>query len=83
MAVTFARPVQRQATPSGGTAGGPPVTWSPGGKLPAVAQGQLPDDQKLAVTVNGLHRDSSGLVSLVWTVTNNGAEMVDVAGAFD
>jgi outer membrane protein OmpA-like peptidoglycan-associated protein len=83
VAVTFARPVQRQATPSGGSAAGPPVTWSPGGKLPAVAQGQLPDDQKLAVTVNGLHRDSSGLVSLVWTVTNNGAEMVDVAGAFD
>jgi outer membrane protein OmpA-like peptidoglycan-associated protein len=83
VAVTFARPVQRRAAPSGGPAGGPPVTWSPGGRLPAVARGRLPDDQKLTVTVNGLHRDSSGLVSLVWTVTNNGAEMVDVAGVFD
>lgn len=79
--VTFARPIPPKPTASPAPAGeSAPQNWS-GGKLPVIggiqphlqsAQSWVTEANHLKFDVNLLHRDSNGLVTAVWTVTNLG-----------
>lgn len=79
--VTFTLPVPR---PAATPASGRPYTWTKG--TPAVvasAPFSPPEAKGLKIEVNGLHRDASGLTTLVWTVRNDSGALMTVAGRFD
>lgn len=42
--------------------------------LPSIGQAQPEKHPDVQATINSLHRDSNGLVTLTWTVKNNGTE---------
>lgn len=87
--VTFAEPPEaRSSTPTSG----PPFRWTAGGRLPVLASARpnfhtsaanatIEGADDLRFDVNSVHRDPSGLVTLVWTVTNVGKQDQMVAGA--
>ncbi len=88
--VTFAKPPEAQtAAPSTG----PPFRWTGGGKLPVLATARpnfhasgnttIEGANNLRFDVNSVHREPSGLVTLVWTVTNVAGQDQMVAGSFD
>jgi OmpA family len=81
--VTFALPVAKPST-TGPAGSGVPFEWSKGA-FPAITTGQFTNDQAkgLKVEVNGLHRDASGLTTLVWTVHNTGTVHVDTGTALE
>ncbi|MEU4827528.1 OmpA family protein [Actinomadura sp. NPDC023710] len=78
--VTFARPTPPAAPPAQGRPfeygrGVPPVLGS--------ATFTSPEAEGLKIEVNGLHRDSSGVTALVWTVRNTGSSTIDVLSRLD
>ncbi len=88
--VAFAKPPEQQtAAPSAG----PPFRWTGGGKLPVLATARpsfhasgnttIEGANNLKFDVNSLHRDPSGLVTLVWSVTDVGGTDQMIAGSFD
>lgn len=88
--VAFARPPERQTT---APTSGPPFRLTAGGKLPVLASARpnfhasgnttIEGANNLRFDVNSVHREASGLVTLVWSVTNAGAQDQMVAGSFD
>lgn len=88
--VSFAKPPEPQTT---APAAGPPFRWTAGGKLPVLASARpnfhasgnttIEGANNLRFDVNSVHREPSGLVTLVWSVTNVGAQEQMVAGSFD
>lgn len=88
--VAFAKPPERQTT---APASGRPFRWTPGGRLPVLASARpsfhasgnttIEGANNLRFDVNSVHREPSGLVTLVWSVTNVGAQDQMVAGSFD
>jgi len=88
--VAFAKPPEAQtAAPSSGR----PFRWTAGGKLPVLASARpnfhasgnttIEGANNLRFDVNSVHREPSGLVTLVWTATNVGSQDQMVAGSFD
>jgi len=88
--VAFAKPPEQQtAAPSSGR----PFRWTAGGKPPVLASARpnfhasgnttIEGANNLRFDVNSVHREPSGLVTLVWTATNVGAQDQMVAGSFD
>jgi hypothetical protein len=78
--ITFAKPVTPSPPPAAD--GGAPPPWTLGGRLPVLATlrphvGSGIDVEQEAdnirFDVNELHRDPSGLVTLIWTATGVGA----------
>ena len=92
VAVGFARPVPaRPAAPPAQSSGSGAFQWSEGAfpviatLRPKASDGANDVAKKvetLQYDVNAIHRDSAGLVSLVWTVTNKGTEEINVNSAF-
>ncbi len=81
MSVTFARPIPPTASTTPSSAGGgSALQWEPNGKLPVITgirpniKSVIPDVNDFRFDINSLHRDSSGLVTLVWTATNVGTK---------
>ena len=89
VAIVFAKPPVPQSAPPA-SSGGTPLQWTPGGKLPVIAttrpnfgSGASNVEQEannFKLDVNSLHRDPSGLVTLVWTVTNVSSADQSIAG---
>lgn len=88
--ITFARPVARSRPPA--AAGGAPAPWTPGGRLPVLATlrprvGTGIDVEEeannLRFDINELHRDPSGLVTLVWTATGVGGTEQPIQSRLD
>ncbi|MGH3377181.1 MAG: OmpA family protein, partial [Actinoallomurus sp.] len=88
--VAFAKPPEQQTTaPSSGQ----PFRWNGGGKLPVLASARpnfhasgnttIEGANNLRFDVNSVHREPSGLVTLVWSATNVGSQDQMVAGSFD
>jgi len=79
--VTFARPTPPAAAPT--AAATPTPTWT-GGKLPVVATAtaQDPKLKDVKLEINSLHRDTTGLTTMTWTLTNNGSGRFSVAFTF-
>jgi outer membrane protein OmpA-like peptidoglycan-associated protein len=80
--VTFALPVPKSSAPA--AASGVPFQWSKAGAQ-VIATGHFTNDnaKDLKIEVNGLHRDASGLTTLVWTVRNTGTGHVDTSTNFE
>ncbi|MBO0880155.1 MAG: OmpA family protein, partial [Mycobacterium sp.] len=80
--VTFARPLPKQTAPP--ASGGAPYRWAKGA-APVVGSAPFtaPAPSGLKVEVNSLHRDASGVTTLVWTIRNNGGGPVDISARFD
>jgi outer membrane protein OmpA-like peptidoglycan-associated protein len=88
--VAFAKPPEAQ-TPA--PSSGRPFRWTGGAKPPVLATARpnfhasgnatIERANNLRFDVNSLHRDPSGLVTLVWTVTDVGSQDQMVAGSFD
>ncbi len=88
--VAFAKPPEPQTT---APTAGPPFRWTEGGKLPVLASARpnfhasgnatIEGADNIRFDVNSVHREPSGLVTLVWTATNVGAQDQMVAGSFD
>lgn len=80
--VAFARPPEPQTQPPAAGPQSAPA-WTPKGKLPVIASTRArfgatasaveQEADNFRIDVNSLHRDSAGLVTLVWTVTNVGS----------
>jgi outer membrane protein OmpA-like peptidoglycan-associated protein len=90
VAVTFARPIPTPtASPQPGT--GNAFQWT-GKETPAIASARpksppgsnwpLSTMGSMFYEINSIHRDSSDLVTLVWTLTNKGTQQVNVAVPF-
>jgi outer membrane protein OmpA-like peptidoglycan-associated protein len=87
--VLFAKPPETQTT---APASGQPFRWTGGGKLPVLASARpdfhadgnttIEGANNLRFDVNSVHREPSGLVTLVWTVTNVGPADQMVAASF-
>ena len=88
--IAFAKPPEQQTTaPSSGQ----PFRWTGDGKLPVLASARpnfhasgnttIEGANNLRFDVNSVHREPSGLVTLVWTATNVGCQDQMVAGSFD
>jgi len=79
--VTFTRPLPKQtAAPA---PGGEPFKWTK--EDPAVVKSApfiAPAASGLKVEVNSLHRDASGVTTLVWTLRNDGSASVNIAARF-
>lgn len=85
--ILFAKPPAPQSAPA---SQGSPFRWTPGGKLPVIATTRPnfggsaaaveQDANDFKLDVNSLHRDPSGLVTLVWTVTNVTDEEQSISG---
>lgn len=76
--VTFTRPQPKPAAPP--AAGGEPYKWTNGG--PTVVKSASftpPAASGLKIEVNSLHRDASGVTTLVWTLRNEGNRPLNVA----
>ncbi len=60
------------------------VQWEPDGKLPVITgirpniKSVIPDINDFRFDINSVHRDSSGLVTLVWTATNVGTKELGI-----
>jgi outer membrane protein OmpA-like peptidoglycan-associated protein len=90
--IVFAKPPAPAAPPPAPSSEGP-FRWKPGEKLPVIASARphfgagaastTQEANNLRFDVNSLHRDPSGLVTLVWTATNISDEDQQVGGAFD
>ncbi|MBW6435800.1 OmpA family protein [Actinoplanes hulinensis] len=82
--VAFIRPVPGPAPTPASPAAGMPYR-SPEGAAPTLATATFPGGtgSGLVARVNGLHRDASGLTTLVWTVENTGSTPVDVSSEFE
>ncbi|MEV0401480.1 OmpA family protein [Actinoallomurus sp. NPDC050550] len=88
--VAFAKPPEPQTT---APSAGPAFRWSGEGRLPVLATARpnfhadgnttIEGADNLRFDVNSLHRESSGLVTLVWTVTDIGAQDQMIGGSFD
>jgi outer membrane protein OmpA-like peptidoglycan-associated protein len=87
--VAFAKPPEPQTPPPASAAGSVPA-WTPKGKLPVIA-GTRPhfgasasaaeqDANNFRIDVNSVHRDSTGLVTLVWTATNVSGDDQELSG---
>jgi outer membrane protein OmpA-like peptidoglycan-associated protein len=85
--VTFTRPVPKPATTTTAPAAsaGQAFTWGPGDPVPVVGRASFtpPEAKGLKVEVNSLHRDASGVATLVWTLRNDGGGPVDVGARFN
>ena len=88
--ITFAKPVAQSPPPP--AAGGAPPRWTPGGKLPVlatlrphVANGIDVEEEanNIRFDVNELHRDPSGLVTLIWTATGVGGAEQPIESRLD
>ncbi|MDN3356889.1 OmpA family protein [Actinomadura sp. DC4] len=88
--ITFAKPVP-QARPPAATAG-PPAPWTPGARLPVLATlrprvhtGIDVEEEagNIRFDINELHRDPSGLVTLVWTATGVGGAEQPIQSRLD
>jgi outer membrane protein OmpA-like peptidoglycan-associated protein len=83
--VTFSRPLPKPtATTTPPASAGQPFQWSESappvlGSAPFTA----PEAKGLKVEVNSLHRDASGVATLVWTLRNDGGGPVDVGARFN
>lgn len=88
--VAFAKPPEPQTT---APTAGPPFRWTQGGKLPVLASARphfhasgnatIEGANNIRFDVNSVHREPSGLVTLVWTATNAGSQDQMIAGSFD
>ncbi len=92
VAVGFARPVPaRPPAPPAQTSGSGAFQWTEG-EFPVLAtlrpkatekgRRSAKELESLQYDVNAVHRDSAGLVSLVWTVTNRGDAEINLRSAF-
>jgi outer membrane protein OmpA-like peptidoglycan-associated protein len=88
--IAFAKPPEQQTTaPSSGQ----PFRWTGDGKLPVLASARpnfhasgnttIEGANNLRFDVNSVHREPSGLVTLVWSATNVGSQDQMVAGSLD
>ena len=90
VAVTFARPAPARITAPTGTPSGEAFQWADrlpvigtlNPKAPADATSEAKRVDTLQYDVNAVHRDSAGLVSLVWTITNKGTEEILIESDF-
>jgi outer membrane protein OmpA-like peptidoglycan-associated protein len=80
--VTFTRPLPSQATPS--APGSAPYQWTKG-KSPVLGSATFtpPEASGLKIEVNSLHRDASGVTTLVWTLRNNSHGPMTIGSRFD
>jgi outer membrane protein OmpA-like peptidoglycan-associated protein len=84
--VTFTRPLPKPTTTtSPAVSAGQPFKWSPGDPVAVLGRASFtpPQAKGLKVEVNGLHRDASGLTTLVWTLRNDSGGPVDVGARFN
>ena len=84
--LTFTRPVPKpSSTTTPSASGGQPFRWGPGDQVAVVGRASFtPAEAKgLKVEVNSLHRDASGMVTMVWTLRNDGGGPVNVGGRLD
>lgn len=88
--IAFAKPVERSEPRT--AAGGAPVPWAPGRKPPVLASvrprvstGIDVEEEagNIRFDVNELHRDPSGLVTLIWTATDVGGEEQPIQSRLD
>jgi outer membrane protein OmpA-like peptidoglycan-associated protein len=78
--VTFTRPLPKPTT---SPASGEPYKWTKGDPVPLKsAPFTAPAPSGLKVEVNSLHRDASGVATLVWSLHNDGSAPVDIAARF-
>ncbi|GAA0964231.1 OmpA family protein [Actinocorallia libanotica] len=80
-----ARPSAPPAAPGSGAfqeSSPPPVVGTLRPKAPAGAVAPVPEVETLQYDVNAVHRDSAGLVSLVWSVTNKGSGEINLNASF-
>jgi outer membrane protein OmpA-like peptidoglycan-associated protein len=82
--VTFSLPVPKPAAPAATETSGVPFQWTKGDPQ-AIATGQFSNDEAkdLKVEINAVHRDASGLTTLVWTVRNTGSGHVSTGSALE
>ena len=83
--VTFALPIPKPAPATTAASGSGAPFQRTTAEPQVIASGQFTNSQAkdLKVEVNGLHRDASGLTSLVWTVRNTGSGHVDTGTALE
>lgn len=79
--VVFTRP----RPPAPPASSGAPFQRPPGGRASVVTRVRFPtsDARDLQAEVNGVHRDSAGLTTLVWTLRNTGKDTIKASGAFE
>jgi outer membrane protein OmpA-like peptidoglycan-associated protein len=80
--ITFTRPLPGPAAQP--APGGAPYQWATG-KSPVLGRAAFapPEASGLTIEVNSLHRDASGVTTLVWTLRNNSHGPTDIGSRFD
>ncbi len=84
--VTFTRPLPKPtSTTTPPASGGQPFRWAPGDPVGVLGRASFtpPEAKGLKVEVNSLHRDASGVTTLVWTLRNDGGGPVNIGARFD
>ncbi|GIH59929.1 OmpA family protein [Microbispora siamensis] len=77
-------PSSPSSSATGQSSGGQPFEWTPG-EAPVSGSAAFTADgaKDLRVEVNGAHRDSTGLTTVVWSVRNTGQSDVELQSAFE